>query len=55
MIDQWLVALISVVAFALFGGGYYIGLQEGESRRERLSDVHCADNDDLERRARRVA
>jgi hypothetical protein len=51
--DQGLVAMLALIALALFAVGYGIGLVEGLSRRARDMDIH-SHGDNLEQRARRV-
>lgn len=51
--DQGLIAMLAVCAFALFGAGYFIGLQERKSRRSPSAFVHSGP-DDVEKRARRA-
>jgi hypothetical protein len=52
MDQQFIVALVSILIFAAAGVGYWIGLNERDSR-DCARDIHC-DGDDLERRARRM-
>lgn len=52
MIDQWILATLSVAFFAAFMFGYWIGDSERQSR-DAGEGVHC-DEADLERRARRA-
>lgn len=51
MVDQYLVAALALVAFAVFASGYFIGSTERRSRIYILNDNYP---DDVESRSRRA-